>query len=147
MKEHKTGPDSADHGERSGIAEDHQALKTTLNTLENTSDLKALIALLEDLRAHLEGHFSREEAPDGFHELIGDSAPHLLAYLQRLFEEHREILDDLEKLITKSRECFEGPVHEVLCEVSALSHRLQIHESRESALLGDAMYTDLGDSS
>ncbi len=147
MKEHKSGPESSEHDERSGIAEDHQALKTTLSQLESTTDLKVMISLLEDLRAHLEGHFAREEAPSGFHELIGDSAPHLLAYLQRLFEEHREIQDDLAKLIAKSRECFEGPVHDVLCEVSALSHRLQIHESRESALLGDAMYTDLGESS
>jgi hypothetical protein len=147
MKEHRTGPDPGEREAPSGIAEDHHALKATLGTLQATTDLKPLISLLEDLRGHLEGHFAREEAPSGFHELIGDSAPHLLAYLQRLFEEHREFLEDLEKLTEKTRQCFEGPVHEILCEVSGLAHRLQIHESRESALLGDAMYTDLGDSS
>ena len=147
MKQDRENPHSATGESHARIAGDHEVLKESLRRLEETTDLRQLVQMLDELRAHLEAHFVREEAPEGFHEMIGDSAPHLLAYLQRLFEEHQEFLQDIERLSEKARKVFEGPVNEVLCEVGSLCRRLQLHESREAALLGEAMYTDLGESS
>lgn len=147
MKEQPSGLESGSPGSRVEIHDEHVALRDTLGKMERTSDLSVLLPMLRDLRTRIEVHFAREEAPSGFHEIIGESAPHLLSYLQRLFEEHRELVTDLEALTEKARICLEGPVADVLKDMAAFSQRIQVHEARETSLLGDAMYTDLGESS
>jgi len=147
MKEQQSGLDSSGQGSKDQIAHEHGVLKETLGRMEKTYDLKVLVPMLQEFRTRLEVHFTREEAPSGFHEIIGDTAPHLLAYLQRLFDEHRELLVEVDRLSEKARVCLEGPLAEVMRDVAALSQRIQVHEARETSLLGDAMYTDLGESS
>jgi hypothetical protein len=147
MKEQRTGPDSVARGSKDQIAHEHSALKESLGRMEKTCDLKVLVPMLQEFRTRLEVHFTREEAPSGFHEIIGETAPHLLAYLQRLFDEHRDLLVEVDRVSEKARVCLEGPLAEVMREVAALSQRIQVHEARETSLLGDAMYTDLGESS
>ncbi len=147
MKEQRSGLNSADQAPRDQIAHEHSALKESLGRMEKTSDLRVLVPMLEEFRMRLEIHFTREEAPSGFHEIIGDTAPHLLANLQRLLDEHRELLAQVNRVSEKARACLDGPLAEVMREVTALSQRVQVHEARETSLLGDAMYTDLGESS
>ncbi len=129
------------------IDREHAELRDTLGRLECTTDLKALIPMLNELRARLEVHFAHEEGPAGLHQVVGDSAPHLLTYMQRLFDDHQRLLTAIDALIDRARQCLDGPLAGVLHEVSSLSEELRLHEARETALLGDAMYTDLGESS
>jgi hypothetical protein len=64
--------------------------------------------------------------------------------VQRLFNEHDEILRRIEGIDAKIRACLDGPVAEILSEVAALRSTLQSHEERETAMLEDAMYHDTG---
>ncbi len=147
MKEQQSGLKSAAQGSRDTIAHEHVALRDTLGRMEQTSDLRLLLPMLQEIRTRLGVHFTREEAPSGFHDIIGETAPHLLAYLQRLLDEHRDLLAELDRLSARAKACADGPLAAVLADVAAFSQRLQIHEARETSLLGDAMYTDLGESS
>ena len=146
MKAHKTGLEMGSGGGQS-IEREHKALKETLDRLECTSDLKILIPMLNELRARLELHFAHEEGPAGLHQVVGDSAPHLLTYMQRLFDDHQRLLTAIDGVTERARQCVDGPLAAVLRDVTTLSEALRLHEARETALLGDAMYTDLGESS
>lgn len=146
MKAHKAGLESGSGGGQS-IEQEHKALKETLDRLEGTGDLKILIPMLNELRARLELHFAHEEGPAGLHQVVGDSAPHLLTYMQRLFDDHQKLLTAIDGVTERARQCVDGPLAAVLRDVAALSEALRTHEARETALLGDAMYTDLGESS
>ena len=146
MKQNKTGLESgSDAGQ--AIEREHKALAEILGQLASTTDLKILIPILDGLRARLETHFAMEEGPAGLHGVIGDSAPHLLTYMQRLFDDHKKLLTSIDGLTERARQCNDGPLSAVLREAASFSEELRRHEARETALLGDAMYTDLGDSS
>jgi hypothetical protein len=127
--------------------EDHRALQVVLGRVEGTRDLNLLIPLLEELHRLLQGHFSREEAPDGPYRTIEEAAPHHLGRLQDLVEEHRAFLAQIRELEGKIRACLDGPVAEIHVAVRGLCDRLQQHEADETGLFMDALYTDLGESS
>lgn len=146
MKAHKTGLETGSGGGQS-IEQEHKALRETLDRLDRTSDLKILIPMLNELRACLDLHFVHEEGPAGLHQVVGDSAPHLLTYVQRLFDDHQKLLSTIDGVTERARQCADGPLAAVLRDVAAFSEALRTHEGRETALLGDAMYTDLGESS
>ena len=82
---------SADVEARQRIAEEHHALGELLDRLEVTADPNLLAVQLAELERLLIAHFAREEGEDGLHDMVGDAAPHLLAGVQRLFDEHRRI--------------------------------------------------------
>lgn len=126
------------------IAAEHRALGATVHRLETTIDLRLLLPLLGELRAQLEAHFASEEGEDGLEEAIGADAPHLLASLQHIFEDHRAFLAQLDALSVKIRACLDGPVAEILGAAGELSRALREHEERETELLSDALYTDFG---
>lgn len=146
MKAHKNSP-KTDSGVDSLIEQEHRAIKETLGQVECVTDLKVLIPMLNELRARLELHFAREEGPAGLHQVVGDSAPHLLTYVQRLFDDHQRLLTAIDGVTERARQCADGPLAAILRDVAAFSEVLRLHETRETALLGDAMYTDLGESS
>jgi hypothetical protein len=106
-----------------------------------------MIPLLDELHRLLQGHFSREEAPDGPYNTIEEAAPHHLGRLQELVEEHRAFLSGIKELEGKVRACLDGPVAEIHGAVATLCDRLQQHETDETSLFMDALYTDLGESS
>lgn len=138
---------SGDAGSRQQIADDHKALGKLLVSLETTRDPHALLPQLEALAGLLQGHFRREEAADGFHEMVSGSAPHLLPSVQSLFDEHREMATQLDDLKAQARQCIEGPVAQLLAGTSELIVRLREHEQAEDELVVGALYADLGTSS
>lgn len=138
---------SADAETRQQIAEEHRALGELLGRLEATRDPHALLPRLEELERLLKSHFQREEGAEGLHEMVGESAPHMLTSVQRLFEEHREMAARLDELIRETRRCIEGPVAQVLTGASDLACRLRDHEQAENELVAGALYEDLGISS
>jgi len=126
------------------IEEEHAALRTALERLEATTDLRALVPQLQELGSMLESHFATEEADDGLHEAIGDESPALLPAVQRLFDEHREMLAQVASLTEKAWVLSQGPLAEVLTGIEDLTGKLRAHEARETELFGDAVYTDVG---
>ena len=127
------------------IADEHRALGESLTRLEKTTDLHLLMPRLEKLASQLEHHFAGEEASGGLREDVRANAPFLLGALDRIFDEHRRFLRDLEEISGKTRACLEGPVAEILASISSLARRLRDHEVREADLLSDVYYTDYGE--
>ncbi|HKI86185.1 MAG TPA: hypothetical protein VKA53_05530, partial [Thermoanaerobaculia bacterium] len=119
---------------RDQIRREHENLHNTIGFVEQTSDLRVLLPMLADLRSQLEHHFTHEEGPEGLHDAIGDSAPHLLTAVQRLFEEHRNFLSTLDQLIEEAQACWEGPLADILRRAEALCRRLGEHEAEETEL-------------
>ena len=127
------------------IADEHKALEESLGRLEKTTDPHLLLPRLEKLRSQLEHHFAGEEASGGIRRDVTSNAPYLLGALDKIFDEHREFLGDIDALHVKIRDCVEGPVAEILESISALARRLRAHEVRETELLSDVYYTDFGE--
>ncbi len=94
------------------IEQDHDAIKEILARLEATSDLHALLPLLEQLRVELLEHFEREEAPEGDYDLIANMAPDTVASLQNILGEHEHFLVRLDGLIERLRALVKGPLAE-----------------------------------
>lgn len=129
---------------RQQIDDEHRHLNALLAELTDTTDLARVEPLLGSLRDLLVKHFETEEAPEGLHEIVSTQASHRLPNLQKLFDEHREILERVDRLREAARSCFEGPVRRVLDDVEALASTLHEHEAEEEELFGEAFYTDLG---
>lgn len=137
----------ADAESRQRISEEHQALRDLLGRVTETTDLHHLLPQLQELDRLLREHFQHEEGEGGFHDMVGESAPHLLPSVQRLFDEHRQIAERLDTLILQTRQCIEGPVAELRGATTELAHQLHEHEAAENDLVTWALYEDLGISS
>ncbi len=127
------------------IAEEHRALGESLSRIGKTTDPHRLLARLEKLRDQLEHHFEGEEGEGGLRDDVVNIAPFLLSSLDKLFTEHREVLLDIEELRAKTQACVEGPMAEILKDVTALVRRMHEHEATESELVSDVYYTDYGE--
>jgi len=128
------------------IAEDHHDLRRALGRLRQTSELRLLIPQLTRLRTELQEHFELEEGEEGLAQAIGESAPHHLNRLTKLFDEHVTMLAAVDGIIERAEACLEGPVAEVLRDVIGLCSQLEEHEANETQLLTEAVFTDLGTS-
>ena len=124
---------------RHEIEREHKAIAKTLRRMEETEDPMALRPFLEELRPLLETHFEREEAADGLHAAIGETAPNLLPQVDELFQEHREIASDLERLCGHS-ERIARLATEVREGTLELIQRLRDHEAQENDIFGHAVY-------
>jgi len=127
--------------------EDHRALQVVLGRIEATTDIRLLIPLLEELHRLLQGHFTREEAPDGFQGIVEESAPNQLGKLRELLGEHKDFLRSVTSIKDSAQACLDGPMAEIFNEVTGICDRLHEHEAKETRLLTEALYTDLGEGS
>ncbi len=147
MPSHPSVPDPDRRQRAQGqIAEDHHDLRQAMVGLQQTTALERLIPQLADLRAELKEHFELEEGEDGLAQAIGESAPHHLNRLTKLFDEHIALLGAVDDLIARAQACIDGPVAEVFRDVGVLCTRLEEHEANETQLLTEAVFTDLGTS-
>jgi iron-sulfur cluster repair protein YtfE (RIC family) len=126
------------------ILQDHRNLNELTGEICLTTDLRELLSKLDHLRAELEKHFQREEAPDGFGTVVAESAPHKANAIDHLFAEHAEFLASLASLRQSVEECLTGPVADVRNSAGVLCDCLRKHEAREHELLSEAMYRDIG---
>ena len=126
------------------VTEQHKRIRGLLNQLDNTTDLRLIVPLLQELRILLDEHFEQEEAPDGFPKMIAEPAPHHARALDELFEEHKVILNNLDDVIEKALFCLDGPLAQVRRAVTTLCEKMRSHEATETELLTDTVYTDLG---
>lgn len=129
---------------RREIAREHRQIRSLVAQVEAIADLEELVPRLNALRALLEVHFAREEAPGGLHQVVDGTAPRLATSVEALFDEHREMLALLDAATRRARECLEGPITEVRRAAAELCRRLHEHEAAETDLLAGALYEDIG---
>jgi len=137
-------PSDAKLDARRRIGEEHKELERLLVDLIQTQELERLRTMLAELATLLRSHFETEEGPRGIHEVVGEQAGHALPTVQRLFEEHRQILVRIEQLRIRVADCLDGPVRRAVADVRELAATLKRHEEEEEQLFADAFYTDLG---
>jgi len=126
------------------IDDEHRQLDELLRALVATRDLGRVRTMLAELATSLRQHFETEEGPQGLHEVVGELASHRLSVLQRLIDEHAEILAGVEQLRIAVGDCLDGPVRRSLAGVAALAEQLRRHEADEEELFGEAFYADIG---
>jgi hypothetical protein len=129
---------------RQRIDEEHRQLGDLLHALARCHDPERALERLTALATLLREHFAHEEAADGLHALVGEGAAHRLPNLQRLFEEHREVLAALASMEERLRNLVTGPWTTLRGEIRDLDATLRRHERDEDALFSEAFYIDIG---
>jgi hypothetical protein len=126
------------------IEAEHRQLDRLLVSLAVSQDLVRARALLSELATLLRHHFETEEGPQGLHEVVGEQSGHQLATVQRLFDEHADLLVRVEQLRIEVADCLDGPIRRTLGGIAALVEQLRRHEADEDALFAEAFYGDIG---
>jgi len=126
------------------IAEEHERLRVLLDRLNASDDLREILPRLIELKDLLAVHFAHEEAPDGMHALIGDTAPRLLTRVDRLMKEHEGFLRSAIELTSRTRSCLDETVAGIRTDIRKLSAELSDHDRAETEILNDALLTDIG---
>jgi hypothetical protein len=132
-------------GSHQQIHQEHESIKGILQKISSTTDIKVLVPQLRELRNVLADHFRHEEAPGGLRDAVLGSQPHLDNRIDEILGEHRVFLDDIDDLLARSQEVLDVTLPNLLLDVTDLTRRLHDHEIRETEILTDAKYTDLGD--
>ena len=140
-----TGGDSSMIDSKDQVQEAHRKIRQATGRLGSASDLRELLQRLHELRLLIAPHFTDEERPDGFFDLIRARSARHLGAVKQLENEHQAFLGALDGLAEQARACLAGPVAHILKEAAELSRRMHEHEAREDALLGDALYIDIGE--
>ncbi len=120
---------------RSGLLQHHE-LNGALKRLRQSSDLENLRPLLQDLKNLLPRHFEAEEHIDGLFDSIERKAPRLSNQVQECREEHRHLLATLEELSERTAG--------LRRDTRKFLRQLRGHEAKETEMLNDSMYIDLG---
>ncbi len=118
------------------IAQEHAQLERLTQRLRAARDAEAAAAALEELQAHLAGHFAREEAEDGLHGLVVARAPRFREPFREIAAEHGRILSALGALLAAVKA---GGVPDAPGEAARLAAQLRAHEERESGITRDAL--------
>ena len=117
---------------------DHQNLNGVLKQVQDASDLQRLHPLLTNLQELLERHFFAEEDHDGLFDAIESKAPRLCMKVEECRQDHRELQGFLDQLINQAVA--------MQCDTKRFLQQLRDHEAKETELLNDSMYLDLGGS-
>jgi len=140
-----TGGDSSMIDSKDQVQEAHRKIRQATGRLGSASDLRELLQRLHELRLLIAPHFTDEERPDGFFDLIRARSARHLGAVKQLENEHQAFLGAIDGLAEQARACLAGPVAHILKEAAELARRMHEHEAREDALLGDALYIDIGE--
>jgi len=140
-----TGGDSSMIDSKDQVQEAHRKIRQATGRLGSASDLRELLQRLHELRLLIAPHFTDEERPDGFFDLIRARSSRHLGAVKQLETEHQALLGEIDGLAAQARACLVGPVAHILKEAAELARRMHEHEVREDALLGDALYIDIGE--
>ncbi|MFN8178931.1 MAG: hemerythrin domain-containing protein [bacterium] len=136
-------PRTSAHETAEAIHREHETLRALLTRIKATKELPALLQLLEQLRAQLEDHFQTEERPDGLHAVILGREPRFATALERILDEHKAILKDVDELLVTTRDCVTRS-DALVGHVLRLAEHLHDHELRETQLFADTSFIDLG---
>lgn len=123
----------------------HRKIHRATRQMASAPDLVDLVQRLLELRTLITPHFTDEEKPDGFFDLIRARSGRHLGTVKELEDEHRTLLGAVDGLAERARACLAGPVAQILKDADDLARRFSEHEARENALLIDALYVDIGE--
>ena len=140
-----TGGDSSMIGTKDQAQEAHRMIQQATKGIAGARTLVELLHRLQELRLLIAPHFTDEERPDGFFDLIRARSSRHLGAVKQLETEHQALLGAIDGLAEQARACLAGPVAHILKEAAELARRMHEHETREDALLGDALYIDIGE--
>lgn len=124
------------------VEEEHESLKEMFGHIEDARDLPALRPLLEDLEDLLVRHFALEEGQGGLFESIVMAKPRFLSRVEEIKAEHRVLLADLQILLGRVRS--KSPPEATLRDARHFALRMQDHEHRETELIAEVAFTELG---
>jgi malate synthase A len=113
--------------------EDHGQLEELLARLNEAMEVSSMTAALQELNALLTDHFAHEEQAKGLFGLIEAKVPQHQAQIERLVEEHREILQLLQTLMERSR--LPAEPSDLVRLAGDLTAQLRGHEEREMKLV------------
>ncbi|MBI5067981.1 MAG: isocitrate lyase [Deltaproteobacteria bacterium] len=117
------------------IAQDHALVERLNQRLRAARDPDTAESALEELTAHLAGHFAREEAEDGLHGLVAARAPQYRDAFREIAEDHERILESIRNLGTRLRAGVADPAY----ESRHLAALLREHEDREGEVTRRAL--------
>lgn len=127
------------------IVEEHTDLRAILSELRDAADPAGILEILDQLETLLQDHFVREEGPGGLAAVVDESASYKLRSLELLFAEHKQILAALRRCLANAKACVkEDPLAALQSEVCKLCDTIAWHERRETRLLQDSLYEDIG---
>jgi chromosome segregation ATPase len=125
------------------IDQEHRELRGTLEAVERCGDPHELASMLERLQHQLEHHFEEEEGPEGLAQAAQTSIPQNARLLEHLFEEHGAFLSRTSTLRNRL-EGVEAALARIREDVVTLCGDLRRHEERETQLLTDSVFLDIG---
>ncbi len=128
---HAHGHDGATHAAeqiRAALDEDHAKLRAALGRIEETREVQALAASLDELSRMLTEHFAHEEHAKGFYGVLGAKGPEYRTELIRMMGEHQLILGALKELVQRAKGPGAAP-GELVRESGAFAAQLLAHEA------------------
>jgi hemerythrin len=135
-------PDSTTR--KGNVDEQHASINQLLGKLETTTSLPDVAIQLTELQALLKEHFETEESEEGLHTLVTEFAPRHIPHVQRLLEEHKHLLAEVETIQKNIRDILECKTQGICQDVGAFASKLREHEKQEDRIFDDAVYTDTG---
>jgi hypothetical protein len=132
-------------GTREQVLEEHRRIEQLARRVGDAPDIAELLRRLEEFRATIVPHFDQEEAPGGFFDLIRSRAARHLDRVRALEAEHGALLGEIDRIADQARACLAGPIAEILRQAGSLARGLSAHEARETRLLVDTLYIDIGE--
>jgi hemerythrin len=136
-------PDPADS--RRQILAEHQQITALTQQLATVQGAPEMATCLRKLATILTDHFRQEEEGfDGLHESIRARTPELQNALQGLKDEHQQLLDRLQLLLSIVQES-RGSAPKLQLLGKQLQERLSEHEAKETRIFLDSIWADLGE--
>lgn len=130
---------------RKQILDDHREIGVLTARIAEIDAAEAMTACLQRLLPLLTRHFKEEEDEiDGLHANIRKRTPEQQHALLGLKDEHKQLLDRVLLLLSIARETKGGgPKLQLLGK--QLQERLAAHETKETELFLDSIWTDIGE--
>lgn len=132
------------------IEEDHSGVRSRIEEIEAARTRAGLGSALDGLPEQLRQHFALEESEGGYFEDVARRQPAISPQLQRLREDHRAMLEQLDELCrqladrARSNEPEEDIPPHLHGAVTEWVEKLRSHEIDESRIIADVYYTEEG---
>ncbi len=125
------------------LVPDAQGHIDLVRKLAREAGLPQTIECIEKLRPVMTAHFETEERPNGFLDNVGAAAPRLQRRVERVREEHQELLRDLDH-IQHQVAIIEAAQADLAARKKNFLQSLLLHERSEADLQFEAYYVELG---
>ncbi|MCA8977837.1 MAG: hemerythrin domain-containing protein [Planctomycetes bacterium] len=127
---------------RQQILDDHRQIGELLSKVAAATSAAETLASLQPLQPLLQRHFKEEEDEiDGLHGTIMQQAPQHANALLGLKDEHRQLLESVQHLLDLAHKGDDPRLREL---GQLLKGQLAAHETRETEIFVDSIWTDLG---